>query len=672
MDKTTAAKRILELTREINEHAHRYYVKDAPIVSDAAYDRLVRELEKLEASFPELVAPDSPTKRVGAAPLDAFEDFRHPSPMLSLQNAFSDDEFLEFDQRVRKLLEEPGPIEYMAEPKLDGLSIELVYENGLLKTGATRGDGTVGENVTANVQTIKSIPLRLRTPKGEKPPKELVARGEVILEKKGFERLNREREETGEPVFANPRNAAAGSLRQLDPKVTARRPLSSYLYTFGLPLPGILTQQDLLSCFSTLGFRTNNLSRLCRGTDEVLAAYRELNAHRFDLPYEIDGLVIKVNSFELQRRLGEISKSPRWAIAYKFPPVQETTEVLDIVVQVGRTGVLTPVAELKPVRVGGVEVSRATLHNQDEIDRKDIRIGDTVLVERAGDVIPKVVAVLQERRKGNPKPFRMPARCPVCGAHVVREEDEAAHRCTNMACPAQFKERLLHFASRAGMDIRGLGDKLVEKLVEKGLVKDIFDLYQLGHPSLAGLERMADKSAENLLTTIQESKRRPLHRFLFALGIRHLGEHIAKLLVNEFGSLDTLAKATLERLQQIHGVGPEVASSVRAFFDEDKNLNTLRKLFEAGVAPEPPFKSDASPGGKTLLGKTAVLTGTLSSMDRQQAKTRLEALGAKVASSVSKKTTFVVAGENPGSKLSDAEKLGVQILDEKEFLKLVH
>jgi DNA ligase (NAD+) len=665
-----AAARIAALTVEINEHAYRYYVLDDPIISDAAYDRLLRELEELEARFPDLASDNSPTRRVGGPVLDAFEEYRHPAPMLSLQNAFSEKEFLEFDQRVRQRLDSSSAVVYMAEPKLDGVALELVYTGGTLQAASTRGDGTVGENVSPNARTIKSVPLELRPPASGPLPDRLVVRGEVILQKEDFERLNRQQEEAGEKAFANPRNAAAGSLRQLDSRITAARPLSACMYAAGLDVPGVETQEKFLALLKELGFLTNPLARKCTGTGEVLDAYRDLLGRRFDLPYEVDGLVVKVDSFDLQKKLGEISRSPRWAIAFKFPAVQETTEVLDIGIQVGRTGVLTPVAHLRPVRVGGVEVSRATLHNQDEIERKDVRVGDTVFVQRAGDVIPEVVSVVLEKRTGTARRFAFPTTCPVCAGHVVRPEGEAAHRCTNMNCPAQLQARIRHFAQRAAMDIDGLGDKLIAQLVERGLVKDVADLYHLDHQTLAGLERMADKSAENLIAALGRSKTRELSRFVYALGIRHVGEHIADLLVRAFGSLEKIGQASRDDLEVVVGIGPEVAASIRDFFDEKKNLEVIDRLFSAGVRPEAPAPGDTNPSETPLAGKSVVLTGTLASMPRSKAKALIARLGGKVTSAVSKKTGLVIAGANPGSKLQKAEKLGVKVIDEDEFLSL--
>ncbi len=671
MDRDRAAARIDELIAEIEEHAYRYYVLDAPIISDHAYDVLMRELQDLQGRFPELERPDSPTRRVGAPPAPEFETFTHPSPMLSLQNAFSEEELLEFDERIGRVLRQSGLKEYTVEPKLDGVALELVYEDGLLVVGSTRGDGTTGENVTANARTIRSVPLRLRGTEQGQIPRRLVVRGEVIIEKDDFARLNRRREDEGLQPFANPRNAAAGSLRQLDSRITAKRPLKAFMYAPGLDVQCPTTQGEFLDWMTALGFLANPLSRMCWGVDEVLAAYRDLLDQRHDLPYEVDGLVVKVDGFDQQRQLGELSRSPRWAIAYKFPAVQETSVVLGIVVQVGRTGALTPVADLEPVRVGGVEVSRATLHNQDEIDRKDVRIGDTVLIQRAGDVIPEVVAVVKEKRPGGTTPFRLPADCPECGSRAVREEGEAVRRCTNMACPAQIKEGIRHFASRGAMDIDGLGTKLVAQLVERGLVSDEADLYRLTREQLAGLPRMADKSAANLTEALRRSKKRPLARFLFALGIRHVGERTAALLAYHLGDLDGLVAADQEQLEAIDGVGPEVAASLVAFFGQPVNRRVIERLIEAGVEPQAPELPAGETDSQPFSGKKVVLTGHLASMERRTAKELIARLGGKVTSSVSKKTDLVVAGDKAGSKLKRARELGIEVIDEQQFMDLV-
>jgi DNA ligase (NAD+) len=670
MERRRLAERIDALIAEIEEHAYRYHVLDDPTISDAAYDALLRELEQLEAEAPALMRPDSPTQRVGAPPAPEFEPFTHPSPMLSLQNAFADEELIEFDARIRRALDTPGPLVYTTEPKLDGVALELIYRDGRLAEAATRGDGITGERVTANARTIDTVPLRLRPAAEPPPPAELVVRGEVIIHKRDFERLNDQRTAAGEPAFANPRNAAAGSLRQLDSRITAGRPLRAYMYTLGLPVAGCDSQAALLAWLSQLGFLVNPLSRSCRGPEQVLAAYRALLDQRHGLDYEVDGLVVKVDDFGLQRALGQIARSPRWAIAYKFPAVQQTTRVEDIVVQVGRTGALTPVAVLQPVSIGGVRVARASLHNQDEIERKDVRIGDTVVVQRAGDVIPEVVAVVRERRPPDARPFRLPGRCPVCGTRAVRPPEEAATRCPNASCPAQLKQRLRHFASRAGMDIDGLGARLIDQLVERGLVRDAADLYQLEAEQLAGLERMGAKSATNLVAALERSRRRPLPRLLVALGIRHVGEHVAALLASHFGSLEALQRAGREELERIDGVGPEVAASAAAFFTEPRNQKLLERLRAAGVAPPaqpaapaPAAEDEAGP----LAGRRVVLTGKLETMDRRQAKRAIERLGGRVTSAVSARTDLVLAGAEAGSKLERARALGVAVIDEAEF-----
>ncbi|MEE8110519.1 MAG: NAD-dependent DNA ligase LigA, partial [bacterium] len=566
-----AEKQMAELVKDIERHNHLYYVLDKPEISDAEYDGRMRELLDLEKGHPELRLPDSPTQRVGAPPLEAFGTVRHHIPMLSLDNAVSEEETREFDARVKRFLgsagiDPPKRLEYVAETKLDGVAVELIYRNGRLETGSTRGDGVTGEDVTLNLKTIRAIPLRLR---GKSPPGLLEVRGEVYLGLEAFRRLNREREKAGETVFANPRNAAAGALRQLDPSNTAKRPLTICCYGVGRMedvRPSPKSQWETLERLKKLGLRTNDRSKLCGGIDEVLEYYRELESVREDLDYEMDGVVLKVNDFSLQGALGETARSPRWAVAYKFKPQQATTTVERIVPQVGRTGTLTPVAHLKPVRVGGVEVSRATLHNQDEVERKDVRIGDTVWVQRAGDVIPEVVKVIPEKRKAGARPFKMPKKCPVCRAPVERVEGEAAHRCTNgFSCPAQLKEAIRHFASKKALDIDGLGEKLVAQLVDRGFVQNVADLYKLSLETLAGLERMAEKSASNLVAALDASKETTLTRFLFGLGIRHVGEHVAAVLAEEFGDLDSLMDAKVEDLTQVHEVGEVVAKGVVDF-----------------------------------------------------------------------------------------------------------
>ncbi len=670
MDHRQAAARISELGGQINEHNQRYYVQDDPTISDAAYDRLLRELQELEARFPDLLAADSPSQRVGAPPLSTFSPFPHPTPMLSLANAFSAQELRDFDERLRKNLAAEEPIEYMAEAKLDGVALELNYRDGLLQAAATRGDGITGENVTHNARTIASVPLRLRADQNQQAPAEISVRGEVVILKRDFDALNQRQEQAGEKTFANPRNAAAGSLRQLDSRVTAARPLSAFMYAPAKALPGIKSQAQFLSLLSELGFAVNSFARVCQGIEEVIDTCRDLEQQRFDLPYEVDGLVVKVNRFDLQQGLGEISRSPRWAIAYKLPPVQETTVIRDIVVQVGRTGVLTPVAQLEPVQVGGVEVARATLHNQDEIDRKDIRVGDQVLIQRAGDVIPEVVQVVIEARSGQVPPYRLPTRCPVCQAEVNREEGEVALRCTNMNCPAQRSARIRHFAARSAMDIDGLGAKLIEQMVARDLLPNLAELYHLDKETLGNLDRMAEKSADNLLQALDKSKQCSLSRLLFALGIRHVGEHVSGLLAESLFSLAAIRSASAERLTAIDGVGPEVAQSLVHFFGQESNQQVIDGLLAAGV--QPAEQSPAAPTAQQVLaGKTVVLTGSMQALDRRRAKTLIQSLGGHVSSSVSKKTDLLVAGAKAGSKLTKAQALGIEVLDEQAFLTLL-
>ena len=658
-------KRVEKLREEIEYHNYRYYILDQPEISDAQYDRLMRELEKLEKDYPELRSPNSPTQRVGASPLEEFEIVRHTIPMLSLANAFDETEARDFDKRVKKFLGTSEEVEYVAEPKFDGLAIELVYERGQFVVGSTRGDGVNGENITQNLRTIKTIPLQLI--RKEIPvPDRLEVRGEAIIQLKKFKELNRKREEIGEPPFANPRNAAAGSVRQLDPKITAERPLETYLYGLG-EVQGwtFKTQWEVLKTLPKWGLRTNPHVRKCKGIEEVLDYYHEMNEKRETLPYEIDGTVIKVNRFDLQVRLGEIARSPRWALAFKFRPKQETTKILDIKVQVGRTGVLTPVAVMEPVKVGGVEVSRATLHNQDEIDKKDVRVGDTVVIQRAGDVIPEVVEVIPSKRKGTEKKFKMPSKCPVCRAEVVKEE--AIHRCIGLDCPAQLKGRIRHFASKRAMDIEGLGVKLIDQLVDKGLVKDVADIYYIKKEQLIELERMADKSAQNIIDAIEKSKTKPLSKFLYALGIRHVGETTAEDLARHFQRLDDFFDLSEEDLMEVEGIGPEVAASVYQFFRDKKNRESIDLLKKAGVKVIEP---KAKEKGK-LAGKTFLFTGALKTLERDEARTLVESLSGMTASSVSKKVDFVVVGEDPGSKFDKAKELGIKTLTEEEFKKMI-
>jgi DNA ligase (NAD+) len=659
--------RMEELRRKLHYHNYRYYVLDDPEISDAEYDRLLRELEELEARHPEWITPDSPTQRVGAEPADKFNTVPHSLPMLSLENGFTLEEVKEFDRRLKRFLKDEGEIEYTAEPKMDGLAIELVYERGVLIQASTRGDGLVGEEITRNVRTIRSVPLRLLDT-NLPPPDRLEVRGEAYIKIKDFKEFNRKREEAGESPFANPRNAAAGSLRQLDPNITAQRPLHFFAYGIGrVEGREFSTQWEVLTTLPQWGLPVNPLIRRCSGIEACLKYCQEMEALRHSLPYEIDGVVIKVNDLTLQERLGIKSRSPRWALAFKFQPNQETTQVLNIEVQVGRTGVLTPVAHLKPVLVGGVEVSRATLHNQDELERKDIRIGDTVIVQRAGEVIPEVVKVVTSLRTGKERKFSMPDKCPVCASPVVRLPGEAAHRCTNPNCPAQIKEAIRHFASKGAMDIEGLGEKLIDQLVDKGLIRDYGDLYYLKREDLIPLERMAEKSADNLIQAIERSKKPPLNRFLYALGIRHVGEHLAALLAQHFGSLKVLMEVSEGELLAIREIGPQVARSIRTFFDNPRNREVIEKILSAGVK----LQEGKAAGKRPLAGKTFVLTGRLSAMSRDQAKKKIEELGGKAAAQVSSKVDYLVVGEEPGSKLDRARELNIPILDEKEFLELL-
>jgi len=661
--------RVQRLRKEIEYHNYRYYVLNDPVISDPEYDALMRELEELERQYPELITPNSPTQRVGAPPLEEFGTVEHTIPMLSLANAFNEEEVLEFDRRVKRFLGTDQDVEYTAEPKMDGVAVEVVYERGELVVGSTRGDGYRGEDITQNIRTIRTIPLFLM--EDEEPvPERLAVRGEVYMEIEDFKRLNREREERGEAPFANPRNAAAGSLRQLDPSITARRPLNIFFYGIGEVVGREFESQwEVLQTLPKWGLRVNPLVELCPDIQRAVQYYRRILDLKDELPYEMDGVVLKVNSFELQRRLGEVSRSPRWAVAFKFPAEEATTRVLDIVVQVGRTGVLTPVALLEPVQVGGVEVKRATLHNMDEIERKDVRIGDTVLVHRAGEVIPEIIKVIKEKRTGKERKFQMPDRCPVCGSQVVRFPGEVAYRCIGISCPAQLKGRIRHFASRRAMDIDGLGEKLIDQLVEKGLVKDLADIYYLRKEQLVGLERMAEKSAQNLLDAIEKSKDTTLARFLYALGIRHVGEHLAQVLAEHLGSLERFFMVDRDELLQIPEVGPEVAESVVRFFKDEGNRRVIEKMLRAGVRVEEP--TEAAEAERPLEGKVFVFTGALEGMTREDAKRLVEQLGGRTASSISRRVDYVVVGKDPGSKYGRARELGLTIIDEEEFKRLV-
>jgi DNA ligase (NAD+) len=664
-----ARARAAELRVQIERHNHRYYVLDDPEISDAQYDLLFKELAEIEREHPDLASADSPTRRVGAPPLAAFAPVRHRTPMLSLNNAFAEEDVVAFDRRVREALEIDS-VDYSAEPKFDGLAISLLYEGGAFAQGSTRGDGLTGEDVTPNLRTVRSVPLRLQ---GKRPPKLIEVRGEVVMLKRDFAKLNERQRGRGEKEFANPRNAAAGSLRQLDSRITASRPLGFFAYGVGdvedASRPD--THDGLMEWLARLGLPLTPERKVVRGVEGLLKFYASLQARRESLPYEIDGVVYKVNSIRQQQRLGFVSRAPRFALAHKFPAEEAVTEVLAIDVQVGRTGALTPVARLKPVFVGGATVTNATLHNEEELTRKDIRIGDTVVVRRAGDVIPEVVRALAEKRPGNATQFVMPLHCPVCGSSVVKLPDEAVARCSGgLFCPAQRKQAILHFASRRALDIEGMGEKLVDQLVDHAIVKTPADLYKLGVVGLAGLERMAEKSAANVVDAIDKSRDTTLARFIYALGMRNVGEATAADLARHFGSLDRFARATEEELQQVRDVGPVVAMSIRRFFSEPHNLEVIEQLRAGGVrweegAPAPGRKAGA------LSGKTFVLTGTLPSMTRDEAKERIESRGGKVAATVSKKTDYVVAGDESGGKLDKARELKVPVIDEAGLLKLI-
>ena len=652
MDKQTDIKRIADLRKEIEYHNKRYYQQDAPEISDAEYDRLMLELQELEDRYPEEFSAESPTQRVGAAPLAKFASFNHPSQMFSLANAFSKEEIIEFDSRIKRLAETEN-ISYIAEPKLDGLAVNLIYKNGIFTQGATRGDGATGEDVTQNLKTISTLPLKMQNTTGKPIPSFIEIRGEVYIRK--------------EP-FANPRNAAAGSLRQLDSKITSRRPLNIFLYGAG-NVRGInfLTHREVLQTLSDLGFPVNPLIKPANNIQDCIDYFETIGAQRESLPYEIDGVVLKVNDLSLQATLGNVSRSPRWALACKFPAAQATTVVKEIIVGVGRMGTLTPVAIMEPVNVGGVMVSRATLHNEDEIIKKDIRIGDTVVIQRAGDVIPKIVKVIKEKRTGREKEFKMPVKCPECNSDVVRPEGEVAHRCVNISCPAQLKEHIRHFASRGAMDIEGLGEKVSAQLFDAGLIADPADLYFLNKEQLVALDRQAEKSAQNLIDAVQKSKNPPLDKFIYALGIRHVGERTAKLLASRFGNMEHLITAKVEDLTTINEIGPEIASSIMEFFHEHKNLDVMKKFSKAGVTPQKKEIADNA----LLQGKSFVFTGTMDRMGRNEAKTIVENLGGTIHSNVTKSTTYVVAGNDPGSKINKAKSSGIKIISEEDFLKLI-
>jgi DNA ligase (NAD+) len=667
MDTKAAATRIKELCTEIERHNYLYYRDDSPEISDAEYDALFRELQILEGRFPSLVLSDSPTRRVGAPPRQSFSQVPHRVPMLSLENTLTDGEIAEFDERVKRFLAiaDGEEIRYFCEPKMDGLAVEIIYEDGIFSAGSTRGDGFIGEDVSQNLRTIKAMPLRLSM---EAPLPRLEVRGEVYLGLKDFQRLNAEREEEGEQPFANPRNAAAGSLRQLDSRITAKRPLSLFCYGPG-EVDGydFSTQQHFLDTIAEWGLPVNPLGKSVAGVQGILCYYRDMADARESLDYEIDGVVVKVDSFSLQRELGEKSRSPRWAIAFKFPPRQAITQVEDIIPQVGRTGVITPVAHLTPVEVSGVIVSRATLHNWEELEKKDIRIGDTVLIERAGDVIPAVVRVFPEKRSGKERQLPIPERCPECGSEVAKIPGEVAIRCLEPSCPAKVREAIIHFASRNAMDIDGLGDKYVEQLLQLGLVKTVADLYTLTKDDFMLFDRMGDKLAGNLLKAIEDSKKRELSRFIFALGIRNVGEHTAKLLASAFGSIDNLAKASETELLSVREVGPLVAQSIMAFFSNPRNMNMIHRMMEAGLQP---ITEEKSLGGK-FAGMNFVFTGTLTRLTRNEAKRLVEKAGGHATGSVSRKTDFVVAGADAGSKLDKARALEIRVINETQLLEML-
>ncbi len=656
-----------DLRKALHRHNYRYYVLDDPEISDAEYDRMMQELKLLEEDHPQLASPDSPTARVGAPPLEKFESVAHTIPMLSLDNGFNDEDILEFDRRVRRNLDTRDEILYTAEPKMDGVAVELIYENGKLVTASTRGDGLTGEVITTNVKTIQTVPLVMQTGDLTAIPPRLEIRGEVFIGLDAFEKFNQERIDQELPPFANPRNAAAGSLRQLDSKITAARPLEIFFYGVGIVEDfEFESHGELLESLTKWGFRINPLIRAAVTIEAVLSYYRELSEKRHQLAYDIDGVVVKVDRIALQQRLGATSRSPRWAIAYKFKAIQETTTLEAIEVQVGRTGVLTPVGHLKPVNVGGVTVSRATLHNEDEIQKKDVCIGDQVLVQRAGDVIPEIVKVIASKRDGSETRFKMPKQCPVCDSPVVRMAGEAATRCINSSCSAQVKERIKHFASKGAFDIDGLGTKLVDQLVDKKLLSSFADIFKLDENALSELERMGAKSAANLKNAIEHSKSIAFARFLFALGIRHVGEHVAALLADHFHDLDALMDCPREELESVEGIGPIVAESITHFFEQERNLHIIKQLFDSGVKLETAARRKT----RKLKDQVFVLTGALQNFTRFQAKALIEAAGGKVGGSVSGNTDYVVAGESPGSKLTKAKELGVAVIDEARFKEL--
>ncbi len=656
--------RIEQLRGAINHHNYRYYVLDSPEVSDAEYDELMRELKQLEAGYPQFLTADSPTQRVGAAPVEAFGVVEHPQPLLSLGNVFFGEELMAWYTRTSKLVG-GGHFDLVCEHKIDGLAVALTYVNGQLTTGATRGDGLRGEDITQNLRTIRSIPLSV--PRGA--PTRFEVRGEVFMPRAGFSRLNQERAGEGLPLFANPRNAAAGSVRQLDPRIADKRPLDIYIYMLGYAEGGVTppTHWETMEYLKSLGFKLNPNNARLTTIEQVESYYHNWVERRESLPYEADGVVVKVDSLDWQRRLGSIGREPRWAIAYKFPAIQGTTRLIDIDISVGRTGTLNPVAVLEPVSVGGVTIKQAALHNEDDIRRKDIRIGDTVIIQRAGEVIPQVVGPVVSRRSGQERVFTMPSHCPACGAEVFKPEGEVMYYCSNAACPAQIRERLEHFVSRGGMDIRGIGESLSAALLEDGLVNNVADIYDLTGEKLLGLERMAEKSAGNVLSSIKKSKQRPLSRVIFALGILHIGEEMAEILARHFGTIDRLATASREELLSIPAVGPKIAGSIVAFFRQEENRRIIARLRGAGVRLE----EDAGPEELPLGGQEFVITGRLETLTRQEAEARVRALGGTTKDNVTRRTTYVVVGSEPGSKLARARDLGTKQLTEEEFLPLL-
>lgn len=666
LSKYEAEKRLKELRELINHHSYLYYVLDKPEISDREYDLLFQELLAIEEKFPDLVTLDSPSHKVGAPPLKEFKTIIHSFPMLSLGNAFTDEDLLEFDKRVKRELG-VDVVEYIAELKMDGLAISLRYENGVLISGSTRGDGLRGEDVTLNVKTVKDIPLRLV---GENLPSVIEVRGEVIMYKKEFEELNKDREKNGEPLFANPRNAAAGSIRQLDSKITAQRKLHMIAYGVGEVVgKDFDTQSHLLDFLHSIGFNVSPEVRVCRNIEEVIEHLHYLTAKRDSFPFGADGVVVKVNSMEYQRILGATSHEPRWAIAYKFPAEEAETVVKEILVSVGRTGVLTPVAIFDSVEIDGSIVSRAALHNEDQVKKLDIRVGDHIVVHKAGSVIPEVVSVLKDKRTGNEKPFKMPEECPVCGGPAVRIEGEAATRCINASCPAQVKERIIHFVSRDAMDIESIGEKLVNQMVETGLIKDYGDLYYIGISDLLTLERMGEKLASKILKNIEESKNKPLSNLLYALGIFQVGKRTAELLVEKFPSLHSLMEAGVEEILEVEGVGPITAKSIFDFFRIDENLKVIEKLVKAGVNTESKISEEKKM--LPLTGMVFVFTGSLKNFPRAEAEKLVISLGGEIANSISKRVSTLVVGEDPGSKLDKARTLGIKIINEEEFKKLI-